>query len=1019
MHELSGVSVTQTRVAAPRPPESPAPYRFPLLAALAPVLASVIIWQVTGSAFALIFAAIGPITALASLLDARLGSRRTLRRELRRFRLDASDVAEQIELHHSAERDRRRARFPTGSDLALWGGGDPHRWSFEGAAPLLVNLGIGSSCSAVSLDMPGAGSNLSREVQARLTELESLTQRIQSGPLLADARLGIGISGVTTVSLAAARSVVLQLARTLSPADFELSISAPSTEREWLAHLPHVADSRFDRGAVVAQFVRSQDREVVATVATAASIASLPSSCRIALLIASTSTDTPESNRTVKTNTVQLVHHPDPQFSGPLELALVSREQAVQWALGAREIAIRDGLIARVARLPDRVELSAVIGPARVVAELAESELAESKLAGAFSNAVARAVDGNTQSSLCATFVVDEAGPVTIDLVSDGPHAVVGGTTGSGKSELLISWVVSLASAHPPESVTFLLVDFKGGAAFASLKSLPHTVGIITDLDEAEAARALSSLRAELRFRERTLASAGARDIGEVSGLARLVIVVDEFATVIDQHPDLHALFSDIAARGRSLGVHLVLCTQRPGVTVRDAVLANTDLRISLRVNNRTDSVAVVGSEAAARLDPTNRGRAILAMAGHEPGEVQVAVTKDADVREVVRLWAASTSPRRPWCEALPKVILQNDVDLLSVYQDAESSLVREDGERCDEEAGWIPFGLLDQPERQRRAVARYEARRDGNLLIIGRPGSGKSTMLGVLGTGAGSRHLARSADAAWDEVSQLAVRLERSRDCDRGSPGRELILIDDIDSLLLRFSSDHRTEFVARLSQVLRDGSAAGLAVAMAAQRLSTDVHPLAALAGTTMSLAPATRQELSLLGLDPAHFVAGLPPGGGIWRGDRVQVVFAPLRQASERIGAIADIRKDRPLAVVSGHPSATVRLLDAQVFSVVPLGSTDTDPRELVVSEGRGQIALIGDAEQWQSRWGALASLRPLSDILFHRCTVLEVRTLTRSRELPPVLGDDPALCWRWRDDGGFDRVRLEKHAQRSQR
>ncbi len=961
------------------------------------MLASVLIWQVTGSAFALIFAAIGPITAIASLADSRLGSRRTLRREMRRFHEDAMAVAEQIRSHHSAECERRRARFPTGSDLAAWRGGDPHRWSFAGNGTLLVNLGIGSSSGAVSFDMPGGASNHGAEVRARLTELESLTQRIQNGPLLADARLGIGISGAPSVSLAAVRSILLQLARTLSPSDFELRISAPPIEREWLKCLPHATDSRFDSDTVVAQFIRSQDRTVMATVATADNVASLPSSCRIAIQIDATSAM--ERNSTVGVDTVQLVLHPDPQFGGPLELALVSREQAVQWALGARQIAVRDGLVARDARLPDRVELCALLKP--VVAE------AQSSAAGI-------SAGSGIRPSLSAAFLVDEAGPVKLDLAGDGPHAVVGGTTGSGKSELLISWVVALAAAHSPESVTFLLVDFKGGAAFTALQSLPHTVGIITDLDEAQADRALWSLRAELRLRERILASAGARDIGEVSGLPRLVIVVDEFATVIDQHPELHALFSDIAARGRSLGVHLILCTQRPGVTVRDAVLANADIRLSLRVNNRNDSMAVVGSEAASRLDPALRGRAILAMAGREPSEVHVAVTKDTDIQGVVRRWTGSTSPRRPWCEPLPRVVLHDDLDIAIGSQGTELDVRLEDSETVDNENSGIPFGLLDQPERQRRAVARYEPRRDGNLLIIGRPGSGKSTMLGVLGRHEGSRHLATSPDAAWDEVSHLAHRLGRSREPAPSSRARELILIDDLDSLLLRFSPDHRSEFVARLSHLLRDGSAAGLAVAMAAQRFSTDVHPLAALVGRTIPLAPATRHELSLLGLDPADFISGLPPGGGIWGGDRVQVVFAPSQEANERTGAVADIRKDRPLALVSGHPSATIERLDAHGFAVVPLSSVDTDPRDLVVSDGRGQVALVGDAEQWQSRWGALASLRPLTDILFHRCTVLDVRALTRSRELPPVLNDDPALCWRWRDDGGFDRVRLEKPA-----
>ncbi len=105
----------------------------------------------------------------------------------------------------------------------------------------------------------------------------------------------------------------------------------------------------------------------------------------------------------------------------------------------------------------------------------------------------------------------DAHGPVWLDLVAQGPHALIAGTTGSGKSELLVAWVVALAALNPPSRLSFLLVDFKGGAAFAPLADLPHVVGILSDLDGRLAARAVESLRAELRRRERLLADRAAR----------------------------------------------------------------------------------------------------------------------------------------------------------------------------------------------------------------------------------------------------------------------------------------------------------------------------------------------------------------------------------------------------------------------------------------------------------------------------------------------------------------------------
>src|SRR5690606_26247863 len=151
-----------------------------------------------------------------------------------------------------------------------------------------------------------------------------------------------------------------------------------------------------------------------------------------------------------------------------------------------------------------------------------------------------------------------------------------------------------------------------------------------TDLDPSAARRALESLRAELRHRERRLADAGVRAIDELTPgaepLPRLVVIVDEFAAMIGDFADLHALFADIAARGRSLGVHLVLCTQRPAGVLRDSVMANCTLRISLRVNNAADSSAVIGTPDAAALPARPLGRAIVSVAGGRPRRVQVAV---------------------------------------------------------------------------------------------------------------------------------------------------------------------------------------------------------------------------------------------------------------------------------------------------------------------------------------------------------------------------------------------------------
>ncbi len=265
--------------------------------------------------------------------------------------------------------------------------------------------------------------------------------------------------------------------------------------------------------------------------------------------------------------------------------------------------------------LPDRVTLGTLLSPTSgpsldpVAATLQRWELAK-------------------RGTPSAPFAVSGTGIVTLNLATDGPHGLIAGTTGSGKSELLRSLIASLAAHHPPTLITFVLIDYKGGAAFDALSRLPHVVGMVTDLDAGLGQRALRCLEAELKYREHLLHEAQTDDIVTYTGtvpLPRLVVVIDEFATMAADLPDFVTSLVGIAQRGRSLGVHLILATQRPAGAVNDSIRANMNLRISLRVQSTTDSVDVLGVPDAATLSRKAPGRALVRTGPSELVAIQTA----------------------------------------------------------------------------------------------------------------------------------------------------------------------------------------------------------------------------------------------------------------------------------------------------------------------------------------------------------------------------------------------------------
>ncbi|MGF2948358.1 FtsK/SpoIIIE domain-containing protein [Microbacterium alcoholitolerans] len=888
-----------TTIVLPAAPADPRRPPLPLLAAIVPVIAGIVLWLVTGSLFALCFAALGPLMLIASFLDGM----RSRRKEARRSKLEVDAAWQRAE----AERERlhleeHAAAWRREPDVAACIAEPPLRGHTPLDRSTRVVIGRGRVPSRVRAT--GGDDERSRSFRER-------TQQLDDAPISVELGGGVCVRAPAPIAAAVVRAMVAQLCLRFGPA--QLGLIGADAERWGLAALPHVDRSR-------ARFVLR--------------LGDTAERADAAICIRTSGEEPPEGITTVLDCAVPVrARVRTPQGTAELAVEALSEQQANTIAA---TIAERDG------------------GGASVPDALAMSEVEPAPATG-----------------LSAAFGHGEHGELVVDLVDDGPHAIVTGMTGTGKSELLTSWVTAIARSHSPEDVSFVLIDFKGGTAFDPVRVLPHVVAVITDLDAEGARRGVGSLTAELRRREAALAQAGARDVRDCASLARLVIVVDEFAALLQEHPDLGAVFTDLAARGRALGMHLILGTQRASGVVRDALAANCPLRLSLRVAEQADSRFVIGSDAAASLPGGPESRGLVFVRRPRDAEAltaRVALTTPPDLRAAAQRWSGSTAGASPWLPPLPT--------RLSVPDDA--SLGEE-----------VVLGLADEPEKQRQQWITLAG--GEGLALIGGPGAGKSTALRAL--------VAQLPDAvvipadpegAWDTVAELATG--------RHGP----VLCDDLDHLVAQYPPDYAQQFLSRWEAIVRAPATTVIAVS----RVSGPAGRLIDALPNRALLRLASKVEHIAAGGETAAFDPRRAPGRA-WMADReVQLCWAPVLDESE-----AHAVPPRPWhptgetsAVVTAAVDATVAVLAAahaghRVLALDELGQSDAmaPAARTTWAAASTPSIIVGDPEQWRLQWARLQAVRTGGELVIAAENPAELRQLAGVRELPPFAHAHADRAW----------------------
>ncbi|WP_282858606.1 FtsK/SpoIIIE domain-containing protein [Pseudoclavibacter helvolus] len=989
----------------------------------APLIMGAVLFMMTQQVTSLVMMGLSPIMLVGSLVDQHFSTRRVLRKQKVTFAEGLANLSQRLERARGDERRIRLGEVPSLRQLVA----DMDRlgamlWTTrpEHDTFLVINLGTTRLPSRDEVEVQNQGDALPEYVEQAET-IKNDHLNIDGVPLVAELRSAgsLGIAAPRGILEPIARGFVFQILASHSPSEVVLASLASGGARaewDWLKWAPHTSSSKSPLGGVphladnagaalsllsaleglidmrltqapklrgriteradgpdepivpsivvivdqdapvdVGRLIRLAERGPDAGVHViwcATHVQLLPGACRTFL-----AADHAVAGAFAATVREGAQNH-------PVHVESLSREDAerlTRLMSSVVDVGVPDE---DDSDLPTAVSYAELAG--REVLDSAPSVIERWQAGGSLIPRDGRKPE-RRKDGLPLKALVGHAGahPLTLDLRRDGPHALVGGTTGAGKSEFLQTWVLGMAAANSPDRLTFLFVDYKGGAAFAECVDLPHTVGLVTDLSPHLVRRALTSLRAELRHREHLLQRKHAKDLialektGDPECPPSLIIIVDEFAALVNEVPEFVDGVVDVAQRGRSLGLHLILATQRPSGVIKENLRANTNLRVALRMADVGDSVDILDDDRAAHFDPAIPGRAAVKTG---PGRIQTFQTgyaggrttdetpaprieveelgfgagaawelpepvqdeaalevarrreeQPSDIKRIVEVIAKAAgeasvpAPRKPWLDTLAPVY--NLEKLPSPRSDAK-----------------LPLGVRDEPESQSQPPVYYEPDKDGNLAIYGTGGSGKSTALRTIAAAAAFTHRGGPA-----HVYGL----------DFGSSG--LAMLESLPHVGAIVSGDD-DERVARVLRMLRD---------IVDERARTFAAVSAGTIGEYRDLARKPREPRILLLVDGiAAFREKYEYGAAQY--SQLFTVFAQIAADGRGLGVHIVMTAERPNAVPNSVASTVQRRIALRLASEDDYGALNVakDILNQTSPPGRGildgnefQFALLG--------------------------------------------------------------------------